>query len=103
MTSDRFQGGLNLLGQAVPPPASLISDDTKPQAPVRTGPLLPGTLLGAHAPGVNGGPQLAVPWGEFRQGIGSSIRTLFTRTRSLTGADDNFFKDSRIERRIPRQ
>jgi hypothetical protein len=103
MASDRFQGGLNLLGQAVPPPASPISGDAKPEAPVRTHTLLPGTLLGANAPSVEGGPQLGVPWGDFRQSIGSSIRALFTHTRGVTGAGDNFFKDSRIERRIPRQ
>ena len=103
MASDRFQGGLNLLGQAVPPPAPPISGESKPEATARTTTLLPGTLLGAHAPSVDSGPQLGVPWGEFRQSIGSSIRALFTRTRDVTGASDNFFKDSRIERRIPRQ
>jgi TonB family protein len=103
MASDRFQGGLNLLGQAVPPPAPPISGESKPEATARTTTLLPGTLLGAHAPSVDSGPQLGVPWGEFRQSIGSSIRALFTRTRGVTGASDNFFKDSRIERRIPRQ
>jgi|tagenome__1003787_1003787.scaffolds.fasta_scaffold20985682_5 TonB family protein len=103
MASDRFQGGLNLLGQALSAPASPVSGNSKQGEPVHAGTLLPSTLLTANAADPAGGPQLAVPWGEFRQGIGSSIRALFTRTRALTNAGDNFFKDSRIERRIPRQ
>src|SRR5438477_328157 len=67
MASDRFQGELNLLGQAVPSPASPISGDAKPGVPIRTGTLLAGTLLGASAPSVESCPQLGVPWGDFRQ------------------------------------
>jgi TonB family protein len=49
-------------------------------------------------------PQLNVPWGDFRQSARSSLGALLTRVQ-LTGAGlgENFFKDSRIERRIPRQ
>jgi TonB family protein len=49
-------------------------------------------------------PELNVPWGDFRQSAASSVRALFTRA-CLTGTSlgENFFKDSRIERRVPRQ
>jgi TonB family protein len=49
-------------------------------------------------------PQLNVPWGDFRQSAASSVRTLLTRARLAgTHLGESFFKDSRIERRIPRQ
>jgi TonB family protein len=49
-------------------------------------------------------PQLNVPWGDFRQSATSSLRTLLTRARLAgTGLGESFFKDSRIERRVPRQ
>jgi TonB family protein len=80
MTSDPLQGALNLLGQAANPavPASL-----------------PGQLE----------PQLEVAWGGFHQGIGSSVRALFTRSDAPSGAllYNGFFKDSWIERRVPRR
>jgi TonB family protein len=51
-----------------------------------------------------GEPRLNIAWGDFHQGIGSSIRTLLTRARLATaGVGESFFKDSRIERRIPRK
>jgi TonB family protein len=49
-------------------------------------------------------PKLDVAWGSFHQGIGSSLRAIFTRSkvpknfRSL-----GFFKECWIERRIPRR
>ncbi|HEV3118507.1 MAG TPA: hypothetical protein VGY58_15765, partial [Gemmataceae bacterium] len=79
MTSDPFQGALNLLGQAADAPVS---------------PRLPGHL----------GPQLDVPWGDFHQGIGSSVQALFSRaSASREGLHGSFFRDSWIERRIPRR
>ena len=103
MATDPFHGALNLLGQGPPPPAPSTSDDSTPDVSARTAALVPATLLGEGATSVEGGPQLNVLWGDFHQGIGSSVRALFTRTKGLTGAGDHFFKDSRIERRIPRQ
>ena len=58
------------------------------------------------APNLSGDvePQLNVPWGDFRQSAASSVRTLLTRARLAgTHLGESFFKDSRIERRIPRQ
>ena len=70
---------LDLLGQA-----------TKPAAPAR--------LRAGHE------PQLEVAWGSFHQGIGSSLIAVFSRSnvpkRFLRGG---FFRDSWIERRIPRR
>jgi TonB family protein len=77
MASDRFQGRLNLLGQAATPPI----------VPFVSGPLE---------------PQLDVPWGAFHQGIGSSVRALFVRSDAAKDAPtESFFKDSWIRRRIP--
>jgi len=78
MTSDYFQGALNLLGQASTP---LVS------------PSLPGDLE----------PRLVVPWGGFHQGILSSVRTLFTGAASKEFLSGGFFKDCWIERRVPRR
>jgi TonB family protein len=97
MASDRFQGALNLLGQAPPPAVPSPPGDPTLQAPTRSAAYVP-TILRSAA-----GPQLDVAWGAFHQGIGSSVRALFSRTEPATGAGDNYFKDSRIERRIPRQ
>ncbi|HEV1995888.1 MAG TPA: energy transducer TonB [Candidatus Acidoferrum sp.] len=50
------------------------------------------------------GPKLAVGWGSFHQGIGSSIAALFSRTVvPKNSAVGDFFKDCWIERRIPRR
>src|SRR5262249_11543859 len=77
MASDHLQGRLNLLGQATTPP---------------TIPPAPGALE----------PQLAVQWGAFHQGIGSSVWALFSRSAIAKDAStENFFKDSWIPRRIP--
>ena len=70
---------LDLLGQAA-----------KPAAPAR--------LRAGHE------PKLEVAWGSFHQGIGSSLIAVFSRSnvpkRFLRGG---FFRDSRIEGRIPRR
>jgi len=70
---------LDLLGQAA-----------KPAAPAR--------LHAGHE------PKLAVAWGSFHQGIGSSLIAVFSRSnvpkRFLRGG---FFRDSWIEGRIPRR
>jgi TonB family protein len=99
MASDRFQGALNLLGQAPPladPSAASL------RVPGTASPVLPPTLLGSGSSYC--GPQLEMAWGSFHQGIGSSVRALLSRSQTLgAGLNEAFFKDSRIERRIPRQ
>jgi TonB family protein len=49
-------------------------------------------------------PKLDIAWGSFHQGIGSSVRAVFRRSNVrkdfLAGG---FFKDSWVERRIPRR
>src|SRR5207245_11256704 len=50
------------------------------------------------------GPKLDVAWGSFHQGIGSSIAAVLRRARvpkNFLAA--SFFKDSWVERRIPRR
>ncbi len=79
MSLNQASNAFDLLGQA-----------EKPAAPVR---LKRGE-----------GPTLEVGWGSFHQGIGSSLGVLFHRTSipkySRLGG---FFKDSWVERRIPRR
>jgi TonB family protein len=101
-------------------PESVVIHDAAAESaketPALTGGAVTRTLLGIDDPYVPSAtepfpalageaePQLNVPWGDFRQSAASSVRTLFTRAR-LAGSHlgENFFKDSRIERRIPRQ
>jgi TonB family protein len=79
MATTYLRGALNLLGQGSVP---LVS------------PTLPGHLE----------PQLEVSWGAFHQGVGSSVRALFARaSKTAEGLNGSFFKDSWIERRMPRR
>jgi TonB family protein len=49
-------------------------------------------------------PKLQIAWGSFHQGIGSSLAVLFKRTSVPRDfLTDGFFKDSWVERRIPRR
>jgi len=49
-------------------------------------------------------PQLELGWGQFHQGVASNFADLFRRARSQkTFLVGSFFKDSWIERRIPRR
>lgn len=79
MSRDQANNAFNLLGQAAKPAARIH---------LRTGE----------------GPKLDFGWGSFHQGIGSSLGVLLSRTavpkNFLTGG---FFKDSWIERRVPRR
>jgi TonB family protein len=79
MPLDHVSNAFDLLGQA-----------TRPAAAVR---LPPGD-----------GPKLEIAWGSFHQGIGSSLGAVFSRSNVrksfLVGG---FFKDSWVERRIPRR
>jgi len=78
MTANHLHGSLNLLGQASTP---LVS------------PRLPSGLQ----------PRLGVAWGDFHQGIGSSIRALFARGAAKGFLSAGYFKDCWIERRVPRR
>ena len=78
MTANHLHGALNLLGQTSIP---LVS------------PRLP---AGSE-------PQLGVAWGDFHQGIGSSLRALFTRGAAKGFLSSGYFKDCWIERRLPRR
>ncbi len=78
MTANHLHGALNLLGQTSTP---LVS------------PRLPGGLE----------PQLGVAWGDFHQGIGSSVRALFARGAAKGFLSAGYFKDCWIERRLPRR
>ena len=50
------------------------------------------------------GPILEVAWRSFHQGIGSSLRAIFSRSSVPKNfLIDGFFRDSWIERRIPRR
>jgi len=77
---------LSQLGRAL----DLLGQAAKPAAPAR--------LRAGHE------PKLEVAWGNFHQGIGSSLGAVFSRSsvpkRFLRGG---FFRDSWIERRIPRR
>lgn len=79
MSLNRADGAFNLLGQAAKP-------------------LVGTSLLGP------GEPQLHVAWGAFHQGLAGSLAAIFSRApRSGISSRTAFFKDSRIEHRIPRR
>jgi TonB family protein len=46
---------------------------------------------------------LGVAWGDFHQGIGSSVRALFARGAAKGFLSSGYFKDCWIERRLPRR
>ena len=49
-------------------------------------------------------PQLDIDWRQFHQGLASNFAELFRRARSTKGLlSASFFKDSWVERRIPRR
>ncbi len=52
------------------------------------------------------GPKLDVAWGSFHQGIGSSLRAVFTRSKvskSFLSVGSGFFKECWVEGKIPRR
>jgi TonB family protein len=72
--------------------SDLLGPAIRPTAPVRPKAVKP--------------PKLDVAWGSFHQGIGSSIRAVFSRSRvpkNFLSAGSGFFKECWIERRIPRR
>src|SRR6266446_5703193 len=79
MSAFESNNPFDLLGQA-PPPAPALE------------------LQGSNQ------PQLELGWGQFHQGVASNFAELFRRARSQkTFLVGSFFKDSWIERRIPRR
>jgi TonB family protein len=61
-------------------------------------PVTPARLRAEHE------PKLDLAWGSFHQGIGSSLRAVFSRSKvPKSFRSGEFFKDSWIERRIPRR
>lgn len=46
---------------------------------------------------------MGVAWGDFHQGIGSSVRALFARGAAKGFLSAGYFKDCWIERRVPRR
>jgi TonB family protein len=81
MSLSSANGALNLLGQAA-------------TAMPLVAPRLP---AGAE------GPRLSVAWGDFHQGVGSSVRALVARGGVRGFASGGFFKDCWIESRWPRR
>jgi TonB family protein len=78
MTANHLHGALNLLGQTSVP---LVS---------------PRLASGLE-------PRLGVAWGDFHQGVGSSIRALFTRGSAKGFLSAGYFKDCWVERRVPKR
>jgi TonB family protein len=70
--------------------SDLLGQAPKPSAPAR--------------PQAVKAPKLDLAWESFHQGVGSSLRVVFSRSKvPKTFQDRGFFKDSWIERRIPRR
>jgi TonB family protein len=81
MTSSHLNGSLNLLGQA---PTAV-------------------PLVAPRLPAGGEGPRLDVAWGDFHQGAGSNVQTLFERGAAKGFFSGGFFKDCWIEARWPRR
>jgi TonB family protein len=81
MSLSQANGALNLLGQA---PVSV-------------------PLVAPRLPAGAEGPRLSVAWGDFHQGVGSSVRALVARGGVKGFASAGFFKDCWIESRWPRR
>jgi protein TonB len=86
MSLGQVNSGYNLLGQGAATAARMASVPTPPPEPVIRE------------------PKLDVPWGDFRQSLWSSLRTLvsgpFTAGKFLGG---DYFRDCWVERRIPKR
>ncbi|HEY2821669.1 MAG TPA: energy transducer TonB [Candidatus Acidoferrum sp.] len=81
MSLTHINGALNLLGQA---------ETAMP-------------LVAPRLPAGAEGPRLDVGWGEFHQGVGSNVQTLFARGAAKRFLSGGFFKDCWIESRWPRR
>ncbi|MGB6496004.1 MAG: TonB family protein [Candidatus Acidiferrum sp.] len=86
MSLGQVNGGYNLLGQGGAATAARM-------APIPVPPPEPAVIVE---------PKLDVPWGDFRQSLGSSLRAALAwpvSAKDLLGAD--YFKDCWIDRRMP--
>ncbi len=81
MSLSSANGALNLLGQAA----------------------VSAPLVAPRLPAGDEGPRLDVAWGDFHQGVGSSVRALVARGGVKGFASAGFFKDCWIESRWPRR
>ncbi len=81
MSLSSANGALNLLGQAA----------------------VSVPLVAPRLPAGAEGPRLDVAWGDFHQGVGSSVRALVARGGVKGFASAGFFKDCWIESRWPRR
>lgn len=81
MSLSSANGALNLLGQAA----------------------VAAPLVAPRLPAGADGPRLDVPWGDFHQGVGSNVHTLFERGAAKGFFSAGFFKDCWIESRWPRR
>jgi TonB family protein len=81
MSLTHINGALNLLGQA---------ETAVP-------------LVAPRLPAGAEGPRLDVGWGDFHQGVGSNVQTLFARGAAKRFLSGGFFKDCWIESRWPRR
>src|ERR1700722_4974793 len=81
MSLSQANGALNLLGQA---PVSV-------------------PLVAPRLPAGAEGPRLDVAWGDFHQGVGSSVRAVLARDGVKGFFSGGFFKDCWIESRWPRR
>jgi protein TonB len=87
MSLGQVNGGYNLLGQGGAATAARMAPiPAPPPAPIEVE------------------PKLDIPWGDFHQGVASSVRTLLTgpyNVRKFLAGD--YFRDCWVERRIPKR
>jgi len=89
MEFQRIQNAIDLLGPAPPPPPP----PPTPLAEVRVPEALPGSVE----------PKLDIAWGGFHQGFWSSVAALFGPSGAKNFRDASAFRDSWVERRVPKR
>ena len=88
MEFQRIQNAIDLLGPAPPPPPP-----PTPSTEVRAPEPLPGSVE----------PRLDIAWGGFHQGFWSSVAALFGPSGAKNFRDAGAFRDSWVERRVPKR
>jgi len=88
MEFQRIQNAIDLLGPALPPPPP-----PTPLAEVRAPEALPGSVE----------PKLDIAWGGFHQGFWSGVAALFGPSAAKNFRDASAFRDSWVERRVPKR
>src|SRR6266481_3094922 len=88
MEFQRIQNAIDLLGPALPPPPP-----PTPLAEVRAPEALPGSVE----------PKLDIAWGDFHQGFWSGVAALFGPSAAKNFQDASPFRDSWVERRVPKR